>query len=395
LPRLLGSQSPSRIYVTRVADGVTRQVTDSTELNQSPVWSPDGRRLYYVSNRFGPRDIFAQPMSRDGVPKGPAERITTGLNPHTISLSRDGRVMAWAAFSSTSNVWSVALPGPGAPPVSVRDAVQVTFGNQVVEELRTSPDGKWLYYDSNLAGNSDIYRVPLAGGEPERLTTDPSDDFSPDASPDGREVAFHSWRSGSRDIYVMPLDGRPAQRLTTTAGQEMGVLWSPDGRRLLFTDFQSGTFSVATRSADGSWSPPVARETGVPSFGAGWSPDGRFLLFTGVSGLSASSKAHGALGVIGADSGAPRVLVGGDLGAGAEAADWSADGRFVYFKTRDVRGTASFWEVPAAGGTPRLLVRFDDPTRPSNRNNGNVRNGRAWFTIEDQRSDIWVMDVKP
>ena len=101
------------------------------------------------------------------------------------------------------------------------------------------------------------------------------------------------------------------------------------------------------------------------------------------------------LGVTGADSGTHRVLVGGSLGEGAETADWSADGRAVYFKTRDARGAASFWEVPAAGGAPRQLVRFDDPARPSNRVTGNVLHGRAWFTIEDQRSDVWVMEVKP
>ena len=44
-----------------------------------------------------------------------------------------------------------------------------------------SRDGRWLYYDSDLSGNSDLYRMALPGGAPERLTTDPADDFFPDA----------------------------------------------------------------------------------------------------------------------------------------------------------------------------------------------------------------------
>src|SRR6201988_2625850 len=109
--------------------------------------------------------------------------------------------------------------------------------------------------------------------------------------------------------------------------------------------------------------------------------------------LGWTRSTSGMRGVPGADFGTHPVLDCGALGESSEAGDWSADGRMVYFKARDARGASSFWEVPAAGGTPRQLVRFDDPTRPSNRNTGNVRLGRAWFTIEDQRSDVWVMEV--
>lgn len=104
--------------------------------------------------------------------------------------------------------------------VSVSEATPVTRGTQVIESVGISRDEQWLYYDSNLGGNSDIYRLRLPDGEPERLTTDPADDFTPNVSPDGREVVFHSWRSGSRDLHVMPLDGGPVQRVTSSPRQE-------------------------------------------------------------------------------------------------------------------------------------------------------------------------------
>ena len=75
--------------------------------------------------------------------------------------------------------------------------------------MRVSRDGRWLLYDSNLKGNSDIYRIPIGGGEPEQLTNDPADEFAPDLSPDGGAIAYHSWRRGTRDIEVKPLDGGP------------------------------------------------------------------------------------------------------------------------------------------------------------------------------------------
>ena len=384
-----GNTSPGWIVVVQVSNGARQTLTDSTTLNHSPAWSPDGRQVYFVSNRHGPRDIYAQRVTRDGAPSGPVERLTTGLGAQSISLSQDGRRLAWSALVSTANVWSVELPRPGAPPVSVREAAQVTFGNQIVEDMRVSSNGKWLYYDSNQSGNADIYRMPLPTGEPERLTTDPADDFSADESPDGREVAFHSWRSGSRDLFVMPLDGGPIRQVTSTPQQEVGPRWSPDGSRLAFGEISVvGGVGVVERRSDGSWNAPVKRwDRGVPT---GWSPDGRLLVFS-----ESPIATQVGLAVIPFDSGPPRMLITATPGGPVvDVADWSDDGRTIYYKGRDSEGRTGFWSIPAAGGTPRLMVRFDDPARPSFRNTGQVKGNRAYFTIEDQRSDVWVMDIE-
>ena len=73
--------------------------------------------------------------------------------------------------------------------VDTSGARPLTSGNQVIESMRVSLDGQWLLYDSTLHLNAEAFRLPLAGGPAERLTTDPSDDFAPDLSPDGRDVA--------------------------------------------------------------------------------------------------------------------------------------------------------------------------------------------------------------
>ena len=223
---LFGNLSPSMIVTVRIADGMVSSVTDSLSVNQSPIWSPDGRWLYFVSNRYGPRDIFAAAMS-DGRRTGPAIRLTTGLNAHTISLSPDGSRLAFASLEIESNAWWIPLPAN--PPQTASGRTQLTFGVQLVETADISPDGRWLFYDSDLGGNTDLYRMALPSGTPERLTTDFSDDFFPAVSPDGREVAFHSWRGGSRDIYVLPLDGGPIQRVSSSPRQEAMASWSPDG----------------------------------------------------------------------------------------------------------------------------------------------------------------------
>jgi serine/threonine-protein kinase len=379
-----GNISPSRIVVCRVSDGSLIQVSDSLSLNQAPVWSPDGRWLYFVSNRHGPRDIYAQPLSGTGQPSGDPVRLTTGLGAHTISLSQDGERLAYASLTAESNIWSLALTGPF--PVSGSAAIKVTNGTQSTESASVSADGKWLYYDSDLGGNMDLYRMSLATGIPERLTTDPSDDFAPVVSPDGREVAFHSWRGrGSRDMYVMPLDGGPVQRVTNTPLQEALGSWSPDGNALAFMEFTTTGGIWIARRTKGGWGAPVRRMD--HGFWPNWSPDGREVSFS-------DRLRGGALGVVPVDSGPPRILLDGTHGIDADKAYWSANGRELIFHGHDDRGRAAMYSIPAAGGTPRLLALFEDPNLSALRGNWAFGAGRMYYSAEERQSDVWVMEVE-
>jgi Tol biopolymer transport system component/tRNA A-37 threonylcarbamoyl transferase component Bud32 len=382
---VFGNVSPSKVVLVGVRDGAVRPITDSLSLNQNPVWSPDGRWIYFVSNRYGPRDIFAQAIS-GGKTSGPPLRLTTGLNAHSMSLSADGKRLAYADIAIESNAQSIPLPA--RPPIIATSAIKLTSGAQVVEAMNISSDGRWLFYDSDLGGNMDIYRKELPHGTPERLTTDSSDDFWPDVSPDGKEVAFHSWRGGSRDIYVMPLDGGPTQRVTTSPRQEALASWSPDGNRIAFGDFSGrGGIGIVTRS-NGVWQPPVwLLDWG---FFPKWSPDGKSLNFS-------SRLANGSLWVVPVDSGAqPRLLADstGPNGIMGDPAQWSPDGRSVYVRGLNRDGNTQLWSVPVSGGVPRLLLTFDGINLGPSRGGWGVRVNQFVFTYVDQRSDVWVLEVK-
>jgi Tol biopolymer transport system component len=379
-----GNNGPTTIMLIPAAGGAPTSLTDSSSLNQSPVWSPDGSFLYYVSNRDGPRDVYALPMSGSGRAPGAPVRLTTGLGAQSIALTADGTRLAYSVYSATANIWSLRIPE--GPPVSAAGAVPVTSGNQNIEGVRASRDGRWLLYDSDLSGSSDIYRIPLAGGDPERLTTHPGDEFRPDMSADGRLLAFHSWRTGSRDLFVMPLDGGPVEQLTATPAQEMYARWSPDGSGLAFVDLSGGpSIHVMRRDSGGGWRQPVRRAEGVwPS----WSPDGRSLAYTTVP--------DGGLGVVPADSGPPRILYTPSPSSDdppAELAEWGPDSGTIYFKSHDARRRASFWSVAPSGGRPRLRVRFESPGRQSLRIVFTTDGKRFFFTIEDRQSDVWIAEL--
>ena len=72
-----------------------------------------------------------------------------------------------------------------------------------------------------------------------------------------------------------------------------------------------------------------------------------------------------------------------------------SDGRTLYYKAFDEAGRSSFWAVSLAGGAPRLLVRFDDPRRPSSRAEFATDGRRLFFTIGTRQSDVWAMALRP
>jgi Tol biopolymer transport system component len=304
------------------------------------------------------------------------------MGAHSISFSIDGARIAYAVYTSSANVW--AMPIPSDTPVSSASAVSVTSGNQTVEGVRVSADGRWLIYDSDLSGNSDLYRVPLSGGETEQLTRSQLDEFRGVLSPNGRELVYHSFQTGSRNLFLASLDGGPVQQITRSAGHRSMANWSPDGTALTMFDIGRAEILVTRRDDRGRWTTPRFVGRG---FRPEWSPDGRTI--------ASISPTDGRIAIVPADSGAQREIYVPRPGEPlAELAIFSANGRELYFKSHDIRGRASFWSIPVSGGRPRLLSRFDDPAHTSNRFEFASDGKRFYFTVEDRQSDIWIAEVE-
>ena len=380
-----GNAAASAIVLVPAAGGPVQQITDYAAMNQSPVWSADSRRLYFVSNRARVFDIYVQEISSDGRATGPPAPLTTGLGAWTISFSADRRRLAYAATTARANIWSLRIPRSGI--VNVSSANQLTNGNQTIESVRASRSGKWLVYDSNLHGSFDIFRMPIDGGAAERVTSDPGDEFVPDLAHDDRLLVYQQHDLTSRNLWVKNADEQQAVKITDFPGHEALPAWSPDGQSVAYIDFTAdkgvlrGLF-VISRDKRGRWSAPRHLRTGT--WKANWSPDGRYL---------AAPRAN-TIEVISAETGDPRVVYAARPNSDdpkAEEVHFSDDGRTLYFKARNEKTQSQIWEVPTSGGTPRLIVEFGD--RPSTRTDLGAGQGRFFFTIDERRSNIWVADV--
>jgi Tol biopolymer transport system component len=373
----LGNLAASSIWVKPISGGSPVRITDAIHLNTSPVWTPDGGRVLFVSSLGGTRDIYAQKVNGNSDAVGAPVRLTTGLNPHTISLSADGGHLAYSAFTTTANVWSASLHGfDPIPPASMRE---ITFGNQTIEAMSVSPDGHWLAYDSNLSGNSDIYKISVEGGEPQQLTHDPADDFVPVWSPDGSEIAFHSFRNGTRDIFLMSTDGSRTETVVASPRQERNASWSPDGRSIVFEVMPDSIFVVARAGA--GWGSPRFFKKG---FMAAWSPDGKTIGIVSEGTLELVPVGAGQEVTI-----ARNGLFGEQVGGLA----WSADSRIIYHCEIASDGTNSLWAAPVTGENPKLLLHLTDPLRQLYRQWIAADSRHIFFTIGSRESDVWVMEL--
>jgi len=378
-----GNLAPSAIAVVPAAGGNPVTVTEATALNTSPVWIPGRMALLFVSDRDGGRDVYQLALSRSGHPAGMPTRITAGLSPGRIAFSADGTRLAWSVYSEESNVWS--LPIPARDSVSLSQATRITSGVQNIETTAVSADGAWLYYDSDLKGSSDLWRIPLAGGRDagpaEQLTTDPAAEFSPSVSPDGRELAFHSFHSGNRDIYLMPAAGGPAVPLTTNPTHDWNPRWSPDGRTLAFDQQLNPAASIwiLRRRDDGTWEEPRSVFSGRRGALVDWSPDGRSLAFSSDSAVL----------VLDLESRRSRLVA--RLGT-TSWVKWSADGRTIY-SAEEAQGLR-IQAVPARGGAWRTIVYANDPDRQFYRYGFTVANGRFYFPLIERKADVWVAELE-
>jgi len=235
------------------------------------------------------------------------------------------------------------LSGP-APLPRFTHPIQVTSAVGVEERPSWSPDGQTLAYESNQAGNWDIWVTQVGSGQHLNRTEDhEGDDRYPSWSPDGREIAFISQRDGGGGAYLMsPLTGSP-RKLAVLA--EVSPQWSSDGTQLAYVlpvagqGFQAEVLSLASGES---------RRFPLPGSGNSrwdltWSPDGRFFAYADGPENAQITQ----LWLLRSSDGEARAITDGKWND--RSPSWSKDGKYLYFVSNR-GGAMDLWRQEIGDG---------------------------------------------
>src|SRR5579875_466998 len=328
---------PKQVFVVGVNGGFPRQITHDGTLNERPRWSPDSRRIFYVSNRDGTSQVWR--MDADG---GNAAQITHLAGEASgILISPDGKKIVLL-----SNVY----PECGADDLTpgLRDTPPFSLGGP--DDYAISPDSSEVAFaantDTNLATstNSDIYTVPITGGDAKKISASPGADLTPVYSPDGKYLAF---RSQAR------------------AGYES------DRWRLMICERATGKITGLTDSLD-RW---VENMT--------WSPDSTRLFFT------VEDRGRTGLQMISAGGGGIRNIISGD--SSLDDVQFNSDGSFLIYTEESGSRPAEIFRASSAGGSGVALTHLNDPILLSS----SLRPLDEFSVESSDKTRVHVFELKP
>jgi dipeptidyl aminopeptidase/acylaminoacyl peptidase len=326
LPDVAANRSRTQLYLVPIDGGEPRQLTTGATSATSPRWSPDGKRLAYVmgaqihvfdtatwatrpvtSISTGAADpvwspdgsmiAFASDIYHDCADDDCNKRRDAGVEENKVKAKViEGLLYRhWTAWKDNKRTHVFVVPSAGgaardltpgnfdAPPFSLGGPTDYAF----------SPDSKELAFARNTdkveatSTNNDIFVVPVAGGEPRRITADnKGSDQSPQYSPDGRFIAYRSQqRAGfEADRWRLMLYDRQAgtsrELIKGFDGGVEGFTFSRDGRHVYFASGERGRHPIfVVSTADGRAAKLIEGFNDDLKLSA----DGRTLVFTRTS----------------------------------------------------------------------------------------------------------------
>jgi tricorn protease len=355
-----GSAS-DEIWIARADGTQNRQLTTFNGQDGSPMWAPDGRSIYYVTEQFGVANICKLPLDGSAAP----QPITTHRDDHVrrARISANGQFIV---YECGADIWVCSLNGtPSCRKVRIEayaddktNPEQTVTYTANISEYALSPDEKHLV----IVVHGELFLLPLTGGKARRLTEHPGHDRQPAWAHDLNKILFISDRDGEDNLYVLEHDDPDhpelvrAHRFKTTQLTKSktplaGPSFAPDGKTIAF--LKDGQLWLM--NADGRGERPLVTTTRVIEYD--WSPDGKWIVFARMDAQFASE-----LYLVPVTGGPPHNIT--RYATRNFGLSWSSDGKrlaFISQRRQDLDVFVLSMQKPAQGNVkPAPDIDLDD-----------------------------------
>jgi len=353
--------------------GYERILPTGDAKNLWPMWSPDGKTLYFMSDRSGAENLWELPPS--GTPRalthftsGRALWPAIGARGKQIVFERDFGI--WRLDLGSHEAQAVPIELVGAANAASLRHESVTDAS----DLAVSPDGKKLAF----VAHGEVFATNAEhGGEAVRITNTGKDQFDLVWSPDSRHLAYVSDRDGNYHLFQYDFQTNQEEALTRGNGNEGHIAYAPDGKQMVFL---RGIGDVVVLNLESKQEKVVAQGylDGPPPLTTGglfaWSPDSRYIAF-----LDQKGGLFPNAWVVPAAGGTPRQVsflansYDGEL-------NWSPDGKYLLFQTAQRTEPSRIARVDLTLETPLFREDifhdlFEVTPRPRGGRNGNGEEG--------------------
>ena len=315
-----------------------------------PMWSPDGKRLYFMSDASGSENIWetsvAAPAPKEltHFKEGRVLWPTLGAGGKTIVFERDFSIFKMDTATGKAERVPIELRGSGGSPGETR-VTETTF-----RSLALSPDGKKI---AILAHGQLFAASAREGGEGERVRTDAVAVLDPQWAPDSNSIVYIAERAnGDHHLEMYSFDSQKVRPLTAAPGYAQAPQWSPDGKKIVYAqdDHDLHLISVPDTKSQTTTLPAdkvlIHAELDNPVLA--WSPDNQWIAFTVTDPRSFRN-----INVIPAAGGSAEPITFLANGETGSKLAWSPDGKFILFDTAQRSETVQLARVDLLPHVPR------------------------------------------